>query len=112
MMDRAEKLAGVAFPQSLRWRAFCLTRLGRRDEARNMALKMEETSRRMFLSAEIIAHTYASLGERGPALKWLQKGYEQRSFSMPFLDAFPAYDFLRGDKQYEAIRMAMRLPAR
>lgn len=111
MMEHADKLAGGEYTPSKRWKAFCFAKLGRREEARKIALKMEEESHHRFQSAEHIAHTYAALGDRRQALAWLNKAYDQRSFGMSFLDAFPAYDFLRGDPDYEKIRQAMRLPA-
>jgi hypothetical protein len=79
-------------------------------EARQIVHKLEDRSRHGYRSAEQIAHIYSALGERGPALKWLHKAYEQRAFGMTFLDAFSAYDFLRGDRDYERIRAAIRLP--
>ncbi len=112
MIGRTEELAGQEFSAGTRWKAYCLVKLGRVDEARKIANNMEQASLHRYQNAEQIAHIYASLGERRAALKWLQKGYEQRAFGMTFLDAFPAYDFLRGDKDYERIRLAMRLPGR
>jgi len=57
-----------------------------------------------------IACLFLEAGEKGKALDWLEKGYEVRDQSMPYL-GLPIYDSVRGDPRFTALLRKMNFPA-
>jgi DNA-binding winged helix-turn-helix (wHTH) protein/TolB-like protein/tetratricopeptide (TPR) repeat protein len=52
---------------------------------------------------EFIARLHTQLGEPEEALRWLQRGYDEHFFMLPFINAAPAYDDLRSDPRFLSI---------
>jgi hypothetical protein len=50
------------------------------------------------------------LGDRRQALKWLEKGYEDRTFSITTLKVEPAFDSLRADPAFQSLVSRLHLP--
>ena len=82
--------------------ARALAELGRGDEARRIALALEEEAEQRYVRGEEIAGIWAALGDRDRAFRWLDRAYEERSAGMPFL-AYPMYDPLRSDPRFQAL---------
>jgi len=57
-----------------------------------------------------IAFFYLEAGERAKALEWLEKGFEARDPSMPYL-GFPTFDPIRSDPRFQDLVRRMNLPA-
>jgi len=80
-------------------------RAGRMDDARRLLAELERRYRaraigREFVSATSLAFVYNALGDRGEALEWLEKGYEERAFQMQFLKIDSRWDKLRDDPRF------------
>jgi hypothetical protein len=52
-----------------------------------------------------MAWTYASMGNREEALKWLEKGYEQHSNSMAARKVDAVYDVVRAARFQALLRL-------
>ena len=50
-----------------------------------------------------MAGVYATLGETDKAIDWLNKGYEQRVFSMFFVSVDPLFDPIRDDARFQEL---------
>jgi TolB-like protein len=57
-----------------------------------------------------IACLFLEAGEKEKALDWLEKGFEVRDQSLPYL-GLPIYDSVRGDPRFKALLRKMNLPA-
>jgi serine/threonine protein kinase/Tfp pilus assembly protein PilF len=58
----------------------------------------------------MIATFYAKLGRDEEALRWLEKGYEERDFRMTLLSVAFEFDRLRSDPQFRELVRRMGLP--
>jgi tetratricopeptide (TPR) repeat protein len=76
---------------------------GHQAEAKLSLEKLEEINRQQGMDAGALAWTYASMGNREEALKWLEKGYEQHSNSMTALKIEPTYDSLRKEPKFQEL---------
>lgn len=56
----------------------------------------------------IVAQEYALLGDRENAIRWLQKGYDDRS--LPFVKVEPEFDSIRSDPRFADLLRRMGLP--
>jgi len=83
---------------------------GRRAEAWKSVQKLEEESRRKYVTPMAIAWVYAGLGEKNHAIRWLQKGYEMRDSHMVFLEVAPELDLLRPDPRFQDLLRRMNFP--
>jgi hypothetical protein len=50
---------------------------------------------------QIIAETYAWLGDEKQALAWLERAYAQHSTELVSIKVSPTYDFLRGNPRFQ-----------
>ncbi len=71
-------------------------------------MRLEELKTR-YVSADVIARIYAGLGDKAQALDWLEKAYDQRTWSLFLLKAEPMYDNLRGEPRFQALVTKMGL---
>jgi hypothetical protein len=76
---------------------------GHQAEAKLSLEKLEEINRQQGMDAGTLAWTYASMGNREEALKWLEKGHEQHSNSMTALKVDPTYDSLRKEPKFQEL---------
>lgn len=56
-----------------------------------------------------VARLHALLGDNDQALTWLEKSYENKDFLLPFVNADPIFDALRGEPRFEAVLRHMNL---
>jgi serine/threonine protein kinase len=84
---------------------------GNRDKALRVLDELKELSRRRYVSPYTIASIYVGLGEKGQALEWLQKAYEDRSVWLIHLHlkVDPRLDSLRPDPRLKALLKKMGL---
>lgn len=74
--------------------------LGKRDKARKVIEELKEQSKRRYLHPYLIALIYTGLSERDQAFKYLEQGYQDRSFFMTYLKVDPRLDSLRSDPRF------------
>jgi len=83
---------------------------GRRADALKIVQGFTDLSSRTYVDFYQLATIYAGLGEKDEAFRMLQKGYEQRSASMPYLTVDPFWDGIRSDVRYADLLRRMGLP--
>ena len=76
---------------------------GRRTEALKEIDKLQELSTQRYVAAYNLALIYASLGDKGNALEWLEKAYEDRSTQLIWIKADPRLDNLRSEPRFKAV---------
>jgi tetratricopeptide (TPR) repeat protein len=58
----------------------------------------------------MIATFYTKAGRKDDAIKWLEKGYEERDFRMTLLSVAFEFDSLRSDPRFKELVRRMGLP--
>jgi TolB-like protein/class 3 adenylate cyclase len=82
---------------------------GKRVEALKALNALKERSNQEHIEPFYIAWVYAGLGEKDPALEWLQKAYEERSSSLVYL-IDPGFDSIRLDPRFTELVRKVGLP--
>lgn len=85
---------------------------GQRAEARRRIADEVQLlqKERAFIRPGCIAEAYAALGDKDDAIRWLQRGYQERDPFMILLKVWPAYDPLRSDPRFQALVRQMNFP--
>jgi hypothetical protein len=82
---------------------------GKKDEARAMLNELKLLAQQEYVPADAIALIYAGLGENDEAFAWLEKAYDEHSFSMTWLKVEPSWDSLRSDPRFADLLRRMGL---
>ena len=61
-------------------------------------------------AASRMAYVYTGLGEMDQAVEWLEKAYEERSYSLAFLKANPMWDALRSHPRFQDLLRRLNFP--
>ncbi|HEY9286120.1 MAG TPA: protein kinase [Pyrinomonadaceae bacterium] len=86
-------------------------RAGRRADAVRLLAEMEELSRSIgYLPPFERAVVHTGLDDRDAAFAWLEKAYEERFASLPYLAVDPAFDRLRPDPRFGDLLRRLNLP--
>lgn len=83
---------------------------GKRKEARDLIGHLISLSKRQYVDPFFIALTYAGLGERDEAIKWLEQGYRMRCRWMIYLKVVRELDPLRDDPRFNDLLRRMNFP--
>lgn len=83
--------------------AYVHGRAGHKSEAQAFLRKLETESSKRYVDASKVAIAYLGLGDNEQALKWLEKGFSDRSTAMVWLKVDPAYDPLRSEPRFHAL---------
>jgi len=59
-----------------------------------------------------VSYLYIAAGENQKALEWLERAFEVRDPSMPYLGTWPIFDALRDDHRFQNLLRRMKLPER
>jgi TolB-like protein/Tfp pilus assembly protein PilF len=77
---------------------------GDRTGAMKIRDQLEAISKQRYVSAYSFALVYLGLGDKGEALRYLEKGYEDRAGdTLRYIKVEPILDPLRGDPRFEAL---------
>ncbi len=80
-----------------------------RAEALKLLDQLKAESAHQYVSPFYLALLYAGLGDHGQAIAWLNKGYDDRSNNMIFLNIEPQFDSLRSEPAFQSLLHRMRL---
>jgi serine/threonine-protein kinase len=83
-------------------------RAGRPAEARRILARLQGLSKQEDVTF-FVALVYAGLGEKQPALDWLEKSVAARSGSIRYLKVEPRLDSLRGESRYRDLMLRVGL---
>jgi eukaryotic-like serine/threonine-protein kinase len=92
------------------WLGWIYAVSGRRADALKIAKELKDLSLHAYVDFYGLAAIYAGLGEKEEAFRWLEKGYEQHSSSMPYLTVDPYWYGLRSDPRYADLLRRIGLP--
>jgi tetratricopeptide (TPR) repeat protein len=73
---------------------------GERDKAREIIHEWQQQRKMLPVPTAVI---YLGLGEDDKVFEWLDKGYEERDFLMPWINAMPDFDRLRPDPRFQEL---------
>ncbi len=76
---------------------------GNRTEAEKRLQQLLALSTKEYVPSYAIAVIYAGLGETDQAMAWLEKGLDERSVWIPWLQVDPKFDGLRSDPRFAAL---------
>lgn len=82
---------------------------GQRKMAEESLARLKEQAKRRYVAPYDIAVVYAGLKETDQTFKYLELGYQDRSFWMCWLRVDPRFDGIRGDPRYQNILRRMHL---
>jgi hypothetical protein len=57
-----------------------------------------------------IAEVYVALGQNDEALRWLERGYQERDAWFALLKIWPPFDALRSDLRFQQLLGRMNFP--
>jgi TolB-like protein len=84
---------------------------GRTTEARqSLDTMLARIERGMYVSPEAVAIVYAGLGDKDQAFAWLDRAFDDRTWSLYLLRVEPMLDGLRGDPRFAALIRRVGLP--
>jgi TolB-like protein/tetratricopeptide (TPR) repeat protein len=75
--------------------AITYSRMGERDEALAIIRALEDRERKQWVDPVFIGCAYDSLPDRDAAMRWLEKGFQEKAFSLRFVLSWPDTPLLR-----------------
>lgn len=90
---------------------WAFARIGQKDEAQAILDQLlTRLAEQKYVMAPQIAIIYAELQEKEEAIRWLEKGYQERAPWMVYIDTYSQYDGLRSDPRFCDLLRRMRFP--
>ena len=84
--------------------AYTFAKSGKRSEARKILEQLRERQKREYVDRGTIALIYHALGEKEEALANLEKAYQDKSTSVPYIKVNPLYDDeFRSDPRFQEL---------
>jgi TolB-like protein/DNA-binding winged helix-turn-helix (wHTH) protein len=83
---------------------------GKRNEAMKILIELYSRSKQEYVSPDLFADIYASLGDNDQAFAWVEKAYEERSNLVGGLKVGRQLDPLRSDPRYQDLLRRMNFP--
>jgi len=96
----ASRLSGD-HPFSLVWLGYAYARAGNRKGALQILRELQSISRQKYVAPHDVAAIYAGLGESTNALDWLNKAYDEHSYTLLLLPVEPEFDVLHSDARFQ-----------
>jgi len=82
---------------------------GQRNKAEEVLQELLRDMKGGYVPCMSMANNYFALGDEEKAWEWVEKGYEQHDFLMPFLRAWPGWELLCSHPRGQAILKKMKL---
>ena len=83
--------------------------LGKRAGALTAIEQLNERRAREYIEPVLVVYIYVALGDKDQAFAWLDKGYQERSGLMCWIEIEPKFDPLRSDPRFIDLLRRMRL---
>lgn len=80
---------------------------GKRAEALAILDELKEMSKQRYVPAYFMAVVYTGLNDKTRAIEWLEKGYQERSGGLIFINVDPRFDVLRSDPRFQDLLRRM-----
>jgi TolB-like protein/Tfp pilus assembly protein PilF len=103
--QRALEISGE-FPWATSYTGHVYGLLGEREKACEIICELQRQEKRLAVPLAVI---YLGLGEDDKVFEWLDKGYEERDFLIPWINAMPDFDRLRPDPRFQELMRRMGL---
>ena len=97
-------------PFYLAWLGYVYARAGKRKEALHVLHQLETLSQQKYVASHEIAAIYAGLGDRSKAIAWLNRAYDERSYTVLQVQAEPEFDALHSDPRFQDLVHRIGLP--
>lgn len=107
-VSKALKLSGES-TMALSVMGHVFASAGMMQEARDLALKLKERSKKQYVPSYWIALIYVGLGDKEEAFTWLERAYSERSSWLAWMNVEPRFDPLRSDPRFISLLTRMRL---
>jgi len=98
----ATRLSGD-HPFYMAWLGYAYARAGNRNEALRILRQLKVISRQKYVASHDVAAIYAGLGEQSKAIAWLNKSYDERSYTVLQLEVEPEFDSLRSNPRFQSL---------
>jgi TolB-like protein/Tfp pilus assembly protein PilF len=106
----ADRLAGSA-PVTRGQIAEAYAAAGRTADAQRILKDLLRPGGYSYVAPADIAAIYLYMGDRDRTFEWLEKAYNERSFSMVYLKVHPGYDPIRSDPRFARLLARLKFPA-
>jgi TolB-like protein/Flp pilus assembly protein TadD len=73
---------------------------GNRDKAREILRELKSPGNERPV---LVSGIYSALGENDKVFEWLERGYEERDFLLPWINVLPDNDHLRSDPRFQEL---------
>ena len=83
---------------------------GRRRQTLDIIAQFKRLAQNRYVDAYMVAAMYTGLGNKDHAFEWLNKAYEDRSSSIPFVKVDPFFDALHSDPRFQDLLRRIGLP--
>ena len=87
-------------PMYLSFLTYVYGEAGRGNEARRVLGRLNDLSKRTYVSPQWMTIAYAGLGEKDQAFKWLERIVDERAQGMITFKVSPVWDKLRSDPRF------------
>jgi TolB-like protein/DNA-binding winged helix-turn-helix (wHTH) protein/tetratricopeptide (TPR) repeat protein len=88
-------------PFYMAWLGYAYARAGNRNEALRILHQLKVISGKKYVASHDVAAIYVGLGEKSKAIAWLNKGYDEHSYTVLQLGVEPEFDSLRSDPRFQ-----------
>jgi predicted Zn-dependent protease len=82
---------------------------GKNAEALSVIDQLQKLATQRYVSSYGLAQIYAALGDKQPAMKWLQSAYDEHAVWMQYLKVDPVLDSLRSQARFQDLVRQMGL---
>jgi TolB-like protein/Tfp pilus assembly protein PilF len=89
--------------------AYAYAGQGKQAEAVTLLRELTERARKRYVSAYAFVLIYTGMGNKDQAFAWLDKAYEERASTLPFLKTNPSLASLRSDSRFQTLIRRMNL---
>ncbi len=89
--------------------AYAYAAEGKHAEAVKLLRELTERARKRYVSAYAFVLIYTGMGNKDQAFAWLDKAYEERASTLPFLKTNPTLASLRSDSRFQTLIRRMNL---